>query len=202
MYELPEGFGPKRRKKSKRPKGSPRSPQIKMQKRPRGNSRQQMHETDSQQDLQPSATFHKYKYPWYRPDDEDEEEGETELNIRFFNNFSRMGPLGGLARVGGTATVIMSLVFLIVSNFSLAATVIAHGIAGIMRNLGQGPERTKVTSGREARHLYSTDGTNTTTTTTTTTTITTNPPAPLRAKREAHGKLDDRIRAFSEKWTC
>lgn len=151
----------KKRKKNKKRKngsgGSPRGPQIRVQKRPKsGGMNPAFYDFDTQNDLHPSATFNKWKYPWlYRPPyvgngndpfDDDEEEGETEVNIRFFNNFSRMGPFGGLSRVGGTATLVVSLAFLIISNVSLAATVIAHGLSSLLRNLSQNPERNRLTS--------------------------------------------------------
>lgn len=189
---LPSG-GRRMKNKSKRARGSPRRPQVKLQKRPRSSlAGQAMHEVDSPHDHQPSATFHKYKYPWYRPDDEDEEEGETELNIRFFNNFSRMGPLGGIARAGGAATVIMSLVFLIVSNFSLAATVIAHGIAGILRNLGQAaPDKVNKPSSREGKQIGGSSEI---------AAAHQRPEQRAIATTKQPTKLDDRIRVLGEKW--
>lgn len=149
----------KRKKSKKRNKngangagGSSKQPQIRVAKRPRtGTGNPGFYDVNSQNDLEPSATFHKWKYPWlygpnagaFRPGDEDEEEeGETEVNIRFFNNFSRMGPFGQLTRAGGTATLVVSLAFLIISNISLAATVIAHGISSFLRN-HSAPDRTK-----------------------------------------------------------
>lgn len=159
MYDQMQPTQRKRKKSKKRnkhgvngPSGHSKQPQIRVAKRPRaGTGNPGFYDVNSQNDLEPSATFHKWKYPWlygpnagaFRPGDEDEEEeGETEVNIRFFNNFSRMGPFGQLTRAGGTATLVVSLAFLIISNISLAATVIAHGISSFLRNHGS-PDRTK-----------------------------------------------------------
>lgn len=140
--------GKKKRNKNKGSAGSRdksnKRPQVRVSKRPRAGSasNQAYHDIDSPNDLQTSATLHKWKYPWlYRPPfdyDDDEEEGETEVNIRFFNNFSRLGPLGGLARSAGPATLVVSLIFLLLSNISLAATVIVHGISSFLRNMQGG----------------------------------------------------------------
>lgn len=156
-YGAPPRKRPK--KKGKRPNkydGS-KGPIVRVQKRPRvSHNGQQFYDMNSPNDMQPSATLHKWKYPWLYNDDDDEEEGETEINLRFFNNFSRMGPLGGLARSVAPATFIVSLAFLILSNISLAATVIVHGISSFLRNFSQnqtsqtGPGRL---SGRVARLL-------------------------------------------------
>lgn len=130
----------KKRKRTDRPDGG-KSPIVRYAtKKPRAGAQQQFYEHNSPTDLQPSATFHKWKYPWlYRPpdDDEDEEEGETEINLRFFNNFSRMGPFQGLARTAAPATFIISFIFLILSNVSLAFTIIVHGISSFLRSISQ-----------------------------------------------------------------
>lgn len=126
--------------------GSSRSPQIRVQKKPRLSSgNPAFYDFNSPTDLESSGTLHKWKYPWLyanRPnDDDEEEEGETEVNIRFFNNFSRMGPFGNIGRVGGTATLFVSLAFLIISNISLAFTVVAHGVSAFLRNSSAQPNQ-------------------------------------------------------------
>lgn len=215
---------PKRRSKKKRKKSDKsdgvKSPTVRIAKRPRAGPQQQFYEHNSPTDLQPSATFHRWKYPWlYRPydDDEDEEEGETEINLRFFNNFSRMGPFQGIARSAAPVTFIISLVFLILSNVSLAATVIVHGISTFLRSLssqqqqvGSSPSPHKV-SGRLAKLLsaesyihmpnYSIGMTTTTSkpkakmlNDTTTIESTTKPEHPKATK------LDRVIRSFSKAW--
>lgn len=83
-------------------------------------------------DLQPADTFIKYKYPYPPPFDEDDEDsGETEVNIRLFNNFSRVGALTPFARGGVSALLVMSFAFLVISNISLAATVIAYALSSL-----------------------------------------------------------------------
>lgn len=124
----------------------PRRPEVKVRKRPRvsiGNRPYRYEVAPSSQgskDLQPSETFHKWKYakyPWLRPDyEDDEEEGETEINLRFFNNFSRAGPFAGVARVAAPTALVASLAFLILSNISLAATIIVHVISTFLRAFG------------------------------------------------------------------
>lgn len=172
MVPPPDYYAERPRKKNKNKK---KNPSLKVNKRPRNAYGQQpssqasnvnpaFYNYNSNTDLQPSATFHKWKYPWlYRPDDEDEEEGETEVNIRFFNNFSRMGPFGTVARAGGGATLVVSLIFLILSNFSLAATVIAHGVSSFLRQFAS-PEKIKMN--RDAKLMAFNKQSTTTSTTT------------------------------------
>jgi len=164
-----EQYAPRRRPTKKRAKKSPghslAGPVVRVQKRPRQSSGPaKFHQHNSPTDLQTAGTIHKWKYPWLYQDDEDEEEGETEINLRFFNNFSRMGPFGGLARSIAPASIFVSVVFLILSNISLAATIIVHGVAALLRNLAQNTASSPSTSslghngpkfslGREARLL-------------------------------------------------
>jgi hypothetical protein len=220
---------PRRKSKKKRKKSSDkndgsRNPVVRVQKRPR----QQFYEHNSPNDLEPSATFHKWKYPWlYRPpydDDEDEEEGETEINLRFFNNFSRMGPLGGIARSAAPATFIISLAFLILSNISLAATVIVHGISSFLRNMSPQQPTTMASppriTGRLARILFTEGrptqmptyskfvpyGSTTSTSTTTTSTTTTTKPQQNEGSSEKITKnakptlMDRVIRSLPDRW--
>lgn len=133
----------KKNKSSKGQNGSKRNtkkssrPLIHVKKNPLASESNRMHEVSSPNDLQPSSTFHKWKRPFY---DEDEgEEGETEVNIRFFNNFSRMGPFAGIARTSGAVALVVSLAFLVISNVSLATTLIAHGIYNLLRNQSDDP---------------------------------------------------------------
>lgn len=222
MYSTdPRPRRPKKKRKKEKSDGS-KNPVIRVQKRPR----QQFYEHNSPNDLQSSATLHKWKYPWlYRPpydDDDDEEEGETEINLRFFNNFSRMGPLGGIARSAAPATFIISLAFLILSNISLAATVIVHGVSSFLRNLNAfqqqqhqttSPNSHKIT-GRLARILFA-DGLATTrspvgkfspgSTSSLTNTTTTQPhrSGSLFTCELGHSKAmkyDRAIRSFASKW--
>lgn len=219
QYDQPPN---RKRKKNKKRKSGSKQPQIRVAKKPRtGSGNPGFYDANSQNDLEPSATFHKWKYPWlygpnagFRPDDDEEEEGETEVNIRFFNNFSRMGPFGQLTRAGGTATLVVSLAFLIISNISLAATVIAHGISSFLRNHGA-PDRTKnVVRKRETTNqpdpqkalkvlnLFSHSNlgslrfraktSSTTTTTTTTTSTTTTAPPSI--------DLNEKIKSFGREW--
>lgn len=98
------------------------------------------HEIHSSQDLMPLDTFRKFRRPLAaNQDDEEEEDGETELNLRFFNNFSRMGPFSGLQKSGGVLALVISLAFLILSNVSLATTLIAHGIYNYLRQSNDEP---------------------------------------------------------------
>ena len=121
------------------------NPLVRVQKKARqrggggggGQRGQKFREHNASTDLQPAATLHKLKHPWLYQDDEEEEDGETEINLRFFNNFSRMGPFGGVGRVVGPASMFASIGFLILSNISLAATIIVHGIAALLRNMSQ-----------------------------------------------------------------
>lgn len=112
-------------------------PLIQVNRNPYMSDGSQLHEINSHQDLQTSPTFLKWKRPFY--DEDDGEEGETEVNIRFFNNFSRMGPLSGIARAGGAVALVASLAFLILSNVSLATTLIAHGIYNFLKNTSDDP---------------------------------------------------------------
>ena len=164
--------GTRRNKKRPKASASQKSPVVKVQKRPRVSHNGQTF-YDTPNELQPSATFHKWKYPWlYRPpwdEDDDEEEGETEINLRFFNNFSRMGPLGGVARMAAPATLIVSLAFLILSNVSLAATVIVHGVSSVLRSLSQNqssfssPVKAQQSTSRLAKIIKNFDSTDNTT---------------------------------------
>lgn len=200
------------KKKHKKPNGTgAKGPLIRVQKKPRlSHNGQSFYDINSPTDMQPSATFHKYKYPWLYNDEDDEEEGETEINLRFFNNFSRMGPLGGVARTVAPATFIVSLGFLILSNISLAATVIIHGISQFLKNFSQGQSPASSTSspGQTTNKLVTSrlakildfDHRNSTMTAMATTTTTTRQPQ----SKSDHSKdtyLDHKIRSLSESWT-
>lgn len=149
-YQTPDDFQPttkrsknkKKKKPNKYPTGRKKNnrkssrPIIQVNRSPYLADSSRLHEINSPHDLQSSSTFHKFKPGYY---DDDEEEGETEVNIRFFNNFSRMGPFAGVARTGGAVALVVSLAFLILSNVSLATTLIAHGIYNYLRNTSDEP---------------------------------------------------------------
>lgn len=128
----PKGAKRKHKRGSERKKGRPQMYINPKQSAPGAG----FYDINSGHDLQPAQTFHKYRRP-YNEDDEEEQEGETEFNVRFFNNFSRLGPMSRLARYGGGFALFVSLAFLVLSNVSLAATLIAHGVDSFLRNPAQ-----------------------------------------------------------------
>lgn len=123
--------GPKSRQKHRNPAN-------------RNHLNQQFYDHDSPMDLQTSATFplikYKYPYPPYRRPfddyDDDEEEEETEINVRHYN--SRLGQQG-LTRIGSMTTICVSIAFLIISNLSLAMSLIAHSASAFIRHFGIEP---------------------------------------------------------------
>lgn len=76
---------------------------------------------DSSSDLQPANTVHHVKQ--LLGQDDDDEDDDADVNVRLLTRASR---------ATSPASMLISLAFLILSNVSLAATVIAHGISAFL----------------------------------------------------------------------